>query len=109
MFFYFLLFLPPAPSKASGTILFEELVLRLFTWLNSVENLLSSEKGVGVGVGGGEKEEKKETHEFSSKPFSRFIFLLQFSWENPSMWLYIYFSVFTCQYFVFVAALNLLA
>jgi len=33
----------------------------------------------GEGVGG---EEKKESHEFSSKLFSRFIFLLQFSWEK---------------------------
>lgn len=57
--------------------------------------------------GGGRR--KKKSHEFSSKPFSRFIFLLHLSWENPSVWLYIYFSVFTCQHSIFVAALNLLA
>lgn len=90
--------------KVSGTVLFEELILETFHKDESHGKFIVIRKKTG-GLGG---EIKKESYEFSSKPFSRFIFLLQFSWEYPSVWLYIYFSVFTCQYFVFVAALNLL-
>lgn len=55
--------------------------------LNPVENLLSSEKmGRDWGGGGlGREGEKKE-----SNAFNRFVFLLQFSWENLSVVIHLF-------------------